>query len=339
MNTKIPLRLLADRMAAKTDLSSDLAQTFTKALFQHVADALYSGEEVAVEGLGTFLTANDINNPILFSPCDELLDELNAPFALFSPVEIHNAESLDSLNEVDAEFHAAEEVETVEDFDHVSSGPEECDSTADEKIEETIESSIKPSEVLPPPLPDEIEKRDNIVAEEQGLDDVSNASEVTIAAEKIDHDPKAVTGSDIRSYDNILISEANDTSDTPEDVVSNEAEDFTEVDGPAEDAESAELPNPAESEVNTLEDEVDKVDESPQVFDSVDKISEDNMTFVDLQPTIIPESEEQTHDYYVRKSSRFGLGFVMGLIVGLLIGALALACYAIYFVNTGISLL
>lgn len=47
----------------------------------------------------------------------------------------------------------------------------------------------------------------------------------------------------------------------------------------------------------------------------------------------IPEDEEEYIEYYDRPKSKFGLGFVIGLLTGLLVGALALAGYAIFFVN------
>ena len=308
MNNKIPLRLLAESLAEKTGISTEQAQIFIKTLFQHIADGLYAGEDVSVDGLGQFMVANDVNNPIEFQPCEELVDELNAPFALFSPVEIHDKESIDSIKNIDIEFDTpsteseddkapAEENETVNDEELPDSTEiltqKVIDTVANispAEIEESFEQGDSEEsipvtdEILPPPLPEEID-----------------------------------------------YSEVSKSKEYPEDVELSDVEVSTLSE--AEELEAVIAPEIIEDLVQEKEPLNLAVEEPNEPQTSVDSEQ------FESEMTVIPESEEQKHEYYVRKSSRFGLGFIIGLIVGLLLGAIALACYAIYFVNTGLSLL
>lgn len=287
MNNKIPLRLLAEKVAASSGVTPEVAQDFIKALFRLVADSLYAGEEVEIDGLGKFVASIDTNNPIKFLPCDQLADELNAPFALFSPIEIKDSDSIDSILAIDSndfpeEQPSAEETQEIPaDLRSVEETPAVEEAPSSEPLEET--AAEDPVTILPPPLPEEAD------ASETGyIPDIVNEP----VRDPIDCRPVA-----------------KDTVDT----------EVLEIEEP--EAASA-----------TVESAV--IDEIQPVVDTAAANEAE-----DSGLTVVPESEEQTYQYYVRKSSRFGIGFAMGIIVGLLIGAIALACYAIYFVNTGKSLL
>lgn len=111
----------------------------------------------------------------------------------------------------------------------------------------------------------------------------------------------------------------------------------------------------AENDVKTLDEQEDKVVESSKTIASEGIEQEETpaaqectyneetvIEQVDVDTTeaqspeadsYIPEDEEEYIEYYDRPKSKFGLGFVIGLLTGLLVGALALAGYAIFFVN------
>lgn len=119
-------------------------------------------------------------------------------------------------------------------------------------------------------------------------------------------------------------------SDEPEDEIAEESDTIA-----AEEIEQADAPAVEES----VEEE-DAVEET--VEEAVEEVvEEDNVEAADLQDfesqSYIPEDEEEYIEYYDRPKSKFGLGFIIGLLVGLLIGALALAGYAIFFVNASSS--
>lgn len=127
MNTKIPLRQLAESIAASSGKSPEEAMLFVKHLFSEVSDRLYNGESVVIDGLGTFSAVADANEPVRFEPDKIFADEINAPFALFEPMAM------------------ADDV-SAEDLDNVVEQPEiAVEDTADITIEEIPETIIAPA--------------------------------------------------------------------------------------------------------------------------------------------------------------------------------------------------
>ncbi len=100
MNTKTPLRQLAETIAQEAGITTDDAQIFVKELFAIVAEELSCGESVDIPGLGTFTVLAGGDNPLKFIPCREFADEVNAPFAIFQPVEVSDSLTTDELQAV-----------------------------------------------------------------------------------------------------------------------------------------------------------------------------------------------------------------------------------------------
>lgn len=106
MNDKITLKRLAELSAETAGCDAARMQDFIKQLFGNVADQLTQGNEVEMRGLGKFAATDDPQHPLVFTPAPELADTLNAPFAMFSAVEVS-----DNLSQ--QELDAVEEVVTV----------------------------------------------------------------------------------------------------------------------------------------------------------------------------------------------------------------------------------
>ncbi|MDE6052111.1 MAG: HU family DNA-binding protein [Paramuribaculum sp.] len=309
MNNKIPLRTLAESMAEKAGVSPAEAQGFIKAVFQQVIEALYAGDDVELDSFGKFTTVSNLSDPICFTPCDELVDEMNAPFALFSPIEIQDADSIDSIMSVE----------------HDVVQPE-VEETAAPEVEDTVASEDAPTSFETEPIVEVYAERRDAEVEHYEIE-MTQSDFVEKAEEEPREEPKAE------------VALPDDLPELPETVINEDAEDVPELPEALTEVETTEaekevMPEPTVSEPMAVEEE--------QIAAPVSQVSEPipavAPTIDYTEPTVIPESEEQRTDYYVQRSSRFGLGFVLGLIVGLLIGAIALACYAIYFVNTGLSL-
>ena len=202
----------------------------------------------------------------------------------------------------------------------------EVEETATPEVEDTAGSDDAPTSFETEPIVEVYtESRD---AEVEHYEIEMTQSDFAEKAEEEPHEePKAE------------VTLPDDLPDLPESVIIEDAEDVPELPEALTEVETTE----AEKEVmpeSTVSEPI--AEEEEQIAAPVSQVSEpipEATTTIDYtEPTVIPESEEQRTDYYVQRSSRFGLGFVLGLIVGLLIGAIALACYAIYFVNTGLSL-
>lgn len=107
MNTKIPLRQLAESIAASSGKSPEEAMLFVKHLFSEVSDRLYNGESIEIDGLGTFSAVANTSEPVRFEPDKIFADEINAPFALFEPMALN-----DNISEEDLD-NAVEQLEEI----------------------------------------------------------------------------------------------------------------------------------------------------------------------------------------------------------------------------------
>lgn len=149
MNEKIPLQLLAKRVAEKSGADIATAQSFIKSIFANATQSLLNGDSVTLEGIGTFKISHSPENPIVFECDGELADQINAPFAIFEPVEISEEVSVDELDTVDLpvaddiEDLSDEEVkaqEIVSDIDESSSDMEVLtDEVSNEAVAESID--------------------------------------------------------------------------------------------------------------------------------------------------------------------------------------------------------
>lgn len=99
MNNTIALPELSQALARLIQTDNDTAEHFIRALFSHVETCLSVSDSVTVKGLGIFQRCGDKDNPVQFIPDTDLAKALNAPFEMFSPVELGDgmdAASLDS---------------------------------------------------------------------------------------------------------------------------------------------------------------------------------------------------------------------------------------------------
>lgn len=87
MNRILILPDLAAAIAKAAGVSTEKALAFVKALFAETALRLTAGEDAIIDGIGKF-SADPLTGEILFTPCDTIAAEINAPFAIFEPVEI-----------------------------------------------------------------------------------------------------------------------------------------------------------------------------------------------------------------------------------------------------------
>ena len=146
MNEKIPLKRFAEKVASAAGITPEEAESDIKRLFALVAEELRTGQPVKIKGLGEFRLTSNPDDPVMFAPEAEWADEINAPFAMFEPVEVNPSVSTEELEAMETpEPSAATEAEAEV---AVAVAPEIV--TAAEEIPmaptETPEQEVKPEE-------------------------------------------------------------------------------------------------------------------------------------------------------------------------------------------------
>ncbi|MDE6135372.1 MAG: HU family DNA-binding protein, partial [Muribaculaceae bacterium] len=140
MNNTITLPQLITRLAKTTDTDSNTARLFLRAFFDAIEKNLAAGESVNIKGIGTFRWSDDAvfgaPGGVVFVPDSIIKEEINRPFAMFSPVEL-----ADTLTEADLE-------------------PESPETTPDTAPETSPEPEAVPQDAPSPQAPTAEEEHD-----------------------------------------------------------------------------------------------------------------------------------------------------------------------------------
>lgn len=114
MNNTITLSALINRLAKVADTDTNTSRRFLRTFFATIEDQLSAGESVTIKGIGTFRRSQDptFGTPgaLQFIPDEQLAAETNAPFAMFSAVEL-----ADGVSFKDTDEKTEEKTENVQD--------------------------------------------------------------------------------------------------------------------------------------------------------------------------------------------------------------------------------
>lgn len=190
MNAKIPLKVVAERLSAQSDVTPDDAQTFLKELFNVVTEELLTGQSVEIDGLGTFSVRPGLTDPVKFIPSDDFSADVNAPFAIFSPIEVD-----ETISDSDLSLQEEPQVETVE----------------------TIESDIYDSNNV---YPDESDSKELKPDSETATDDVQSLQNVT--------DETAMTTDEPENSFDSPVTDGNEEDETDNEAIESESESIDE---------------------------------------------------------------------------------------------------------------
>ena len=153
MDAKLNQSDLSALLAKLCGISATKADTFTKAFFDVIIEGLESDSIVKINGLGTFkmvdvASRSSVNvntgekfeikghKKISFIPAETLKDKVNAPFAMFEPVEVDD----EYVDEADS---TSEETETTSDTAIQKEEPTGTESTVDTPAETVEESTVE----------------------------------------------------------------------------------------------------------------------------------------------------------------------------------------------------
>lgn len=99
MNSKIPVKQFAEKIAAESGVSQEVAQQFVKLYFDEVVARLKVGETIDIPGLGKFNLTHNMQEPVVFTPDADAAAVVNAPFEMFEPTELPSGVSEQDLAE------------------------------------------------------------------------------------------------------------------------------------------------------------------------------------------------------------------------------------------------
>lgn len=97
MNSKIPVKQFAEKIAAESGVSQEVAQQFVKLYFDEVVARLKMGETIDISGLGKFSLTHNMQEPVVFTPDADAAAVVNAPFEMFEPTELPSGVSEQDL--------------------------------------------------------------------------------------------------------------------------------------------------------------------------------------------------------------------------------------------------
>lgn len=308
MNEKIPIKQLSLKLAAHAGCTDTDAESFIKKFFTLIAEKLHNGDDVTIKGLGRFTLSGSTSEPVAFIPDDELANRINAPFAIFEPEILNDSVTTQMLDDVDSEAQivdsadestcsdVVENVEPKSEAADVVSNLETIETDTVKELEEMPLMEVSESEV---PVT-EIGEVSVVVDDELPNDD---STEKRVDETPL-HSAVEVQQMDVTPVDDSTIEEnesSNDVDKAVDESVVVEVEHST-------------TPTPPEPP---------HIDTTPPVVDSPVTAEAESMPVVSAEPAITTEDAGNHMKW-----------FFLGLVVGLAIGALALAGYAIYYVNS-----
>ena len=143
MNEKIPMSLLAEKLAVDKGCSPEEAENLLKTVFSLVGKSLIETGRAEFPALGNFSATGISDQPVVFKATESWSSTINAPFSIFSFEEIPSSVDLDELGKVGEEI-----------LDEPSIEPEQKEDTV--KNEEPIkQDEVTVIEPLPAETPSE----------------------------------------------------------------------------------------------------------------------------------------------------------------------------------------
>lgn len=156
MNSKIPVKQFAEKIAAESGVSQEVAQQFVKLYFDEVVARLKVGETIDIPGLGKFNLTHNMQEPVVFTPDADAAAVVNAPFEMFEPTELPSGVSEQDLAEepVEAETGLLAEAEpAITDTPNEPNELPEPDEEPEHKHEPEPEPEVE-QEIVTEPEPE-----------------------------------------------------------------------------------------------------------------------------------------------------------------------------------------
>lgn len=95
--TTVSLPQLIQLLTELSGTDATVTHKFIHEFFAIIQECLIQRQQVKIKGIGTFAVENPESGEVCFSPDPELAAAVNAPFAMFSPVELSDGISAEDL--------------------------------------------------------------------------------------------------------------------------------------------------------------------------------------------------------------------------------------------------
>ncbi len=254
MNEKMTFPELVDAVAAATETSKKVSESFLKELFSTIADTLRGGDNVKVKGLGVFKliivearksvnvnTGEEMEIPshrkVSFLPDKALADAINMPFASFETVVLSDEltdEDLKKMSDVDE--HPAEEGEEpqgkptpppfTQKADDGNKDEEPKKAAGNVVAEKEVEEAVAADETAEAELEVETAVNDLMEADEQHKEtDADNEPAPEIEADNATEDRNDVTEEKTTEVDGRSIAHFDNEDDEEEEYLPQPAKD------------------------------------------------------------------------------------------------------------------
>ncbi len=191
MNAKVTLVELAELMAEANSTSKRVCELFLRELFATVSQALIAGEQVKINGIGTFKVTEvksrkSINvstgkaievsghKKITFTPLKSLADAVNQPFAQFETVFLDDAVTDEKLAEIDEKYPSL-----FQEGADLETEAQELKPTADSDGQDALDAPLNEMDEVAA----ESEEQTSVESEEQEIPVAVNEKEAVLTAE------------------------------------------------------------------------------------------------------------------------------------------------------------
>ena len=154
----MPLPEIKSTLRSLTDCPEELVDRFLAEFEDIITDILMTDGSVAVAGIGTFRRIESPSGATVeFAPASELSEAVNAPFAMFDPIELDDEVTGEMLDDIAAHDDVIVEDDGSITFEHhidaVADGEEHpLAETSDHKVEQNDSVGNDADERVPSPV-------------------------------------------------------------------------------------------------------------------------------------------------------------------------------------------
>lgn len=158
MSTTLALPGIVEYFVATTGCTADEARNYLAEFSDIIGDSMHKGESVEIAGIGTFkrIGAGEVAE-VAFEPSETLTEAVNAPFAMFDPVELDDEVTEEMLDTAidESDFYTPEEDSAKEESDDEETPSPESEPQEDPEVEPESEEEPQADEPGEEPLVEE----------------------------------------------------------------------------------------------------------------------------------------------------------------------------------------
>lgn len=149
MSTTLALPGIVEYFVATTGCTADEARNYLAEFSDIIGDSMHKGESVEIAGIGTFkrIGAGE-GAEVAFEPSETLTEAVNAPFAMFDPVELDDEVTEEMLDTAidESDFYTPEEDSAKDESSEAEETPAPESESEDEPESEEASEEEEPEE-------------------------------------------------------------------------------------------------------------------------------------------------------------------------------------------------